>query len=79
MPTVTFERITVDVRIMGGVPCVLGTRIPVSTVMNALAEGFTFEQLLIDFPQLTSEDICEVLRYAVAAVEERDLPLHPGG
>jgi len=35
---VTFERISVDHRIMGGVPCVRGTRIPVATVVAMVAE-----------------------------------------
>ncbi|HVB05138.1 MAG TPA: DUF433 domain-containing protein [Acidimicrobiales bacterium] len=75
----SFQRISVDHRVMGGVPCIHGTRIPVATLISALAEGITSEQLLADFPQLSSEDIAEALRYAAAAVEERELPLRPTG
>ena len=68
---VAFERISVDHRIMGGVPCIRGTRIPVATVVGMVAEGMTTEAIVADFPQLTSEDIREALRYAAAAVDER--------
>jgi uncharacterized protein (DUF433 family) len=36
---VTFERISIDHQIMGGVPCVGGTRIPVATVVRMVGEG----------------------------------------
>ncbi|HEX5267651.1 MAG TPA: DUF433 domain-containing protein [Acidimicrobiales bacterium] len=70
-----FERISVDHRIMGGVPCVRGTRIPVATVVGMVADGMTTEEILADFPQLSAEDVQEALRYAALAVDERELPL----
>jgi uncharacterized protein (DUF433 family) len=76
---VAFERISIDHRIMGGVPCIRGTRIPVATVVGMVAEGITTEEILVDFPQLTLEDIHEALRYAAAAVDERELPLPATG
>jgi uncharacterized protein (DUF433 family) len=59
-----FERISVDHRIMSGVPCIAGTRIPVATVIGLLADGMTEAEILTDFPQLDSEAIHESLRYA---------------
>jgi uncharacterized protein (DUF433 family) len=76
---VAFERISVDHRIMGGVPCVRSTRIPVATVVGMVAEGMTTDEILADFPQLTRDDIQDALRYAAAAVDERELPLRPAG
>lgn len=64
---------------MGGVPCVRGTRIPVATVVGMVAEGMSTDQILTDFPQLTVDDIREVLRYAAAVVDERELPLPAAG
>lgn len=64
---------------MGGVPCVRGTRIPVATVVGMIAEGMTTDEILADFPQLTLDDIHEALRYAAAAVDERELPLPAAG
>jgi uncharacterized protein (DUF433 family) len=51
-----FERITIDQRIMAGVPCIRGTRIPVATVVGLVAEGATVDAILADYPQLTAED-----------------------
>ena len=64
---------------MGGVPCVRSTRIPVATVVGMVAEGMTTDEILADFPQLTRDDIQDALRYAAAAVDERELPLRPAG
>lgn len=74
-----FERISVDHRIMGGVPCIHGTRIPVATVVGMVAETMTTEEILTEFPQLGPEDIQDALRYAAAAVDERELPLRHAG
>jgi uncharacterized protein (DUF433 family) len=75
---VAFERISVDHRVMGGVPCIRGTRIPVATVLGMLADGMTTEEIQADFPQLDAEDVRTALRYAAAAVDERELPLRLG-
>lgn len=63
---------------MGGVPCVRGTRIPVTTVVGMLAEGLHIPTILRDYPQLTEEDIRATLLYAAAAVAERELPVRIG-
>lgn len=64
---------------MGGVPCIRGTRISVATVVGMVAEGMTTEEILDDFPQLRIEDVQESLRFAAAAVDERELPLCTAG
>jgi uncharacterized protein (DUF433 family) len=73
-----FHRITVDSRQMGGVPCLRGLRIPVATVVGMVADGMSDEDILQAYPDLEREDIREALRYAAAAVQERELPLLPG-
>jgi uncharacterized protein (DUF433 family) len=40
--------VTIDHRIMGGVPCIAGTRIPVATVIGLLGQGQTIEDILAD-------------------------------
>jgi uncharacterized protein (DUF433 family) len=72
---VTFERITTDPGVMGGVPCIRGFRIPVATVISMFADGMTAGEIIADLPDLTQEDITEALRYAAEAVRERELPL----
>lgn len=74
-----FERISVDHRIMGGVPCIRGTRIPVTAVVGMVAEGMATDDIVAAFPQLSPEDVRDALRYAAAAVDEREIPLRPAG
>lgn len=38
----TFERITTDPEVLGGVPCIRGLRIPVATVVGMVADGMRF-------------------------------------
>ena len=72
-----FQRITVNPKQMGGVPCIRGLRIPVATVVAMVAEGMSEEEILDAYPDLEPEDIKEALRYAAEAVRERELPLVP--
>ena len=74
-----FDRVNIDHQIMGGVPCIRGTRIPVATVVGMVADGMAEEEIVSEFPQLSVDDIREALRYAAAAVDERELPLRPAG
>jgi uncharacterized protein (DUF433 family) len=69
------DRITVDPRKMGGVPCIRGLRLPVATVVAMVADGMSDDEILHDFPDLQREDIREALQFAARAVEERELPL----
>jgi uncharacterized protein (DUF433 family) len=73
----TFTRITVDPEKMGGVPCIRGLRIPVVTVVEMVADGMDTEEILRAYPDLEPENIREALRYAAAAVREREIPLLP--
>lgn len=71
----TFARITVDAAQMDGQPCIRGLRIPVATVVGMLADGMTHAEILAAMPDLVAADLQEALRYAAAAVRERELPL----
>ena len=71
----TFSRITVRPDQMGGVPCVRGLRIPVATVVGLLAQGMTHQQVLREYPDLEQEDLLAALRFAAAAVDERQVQL----
>src|ERR1700729_989586 len=68
-------RITVDHQIMGGVPCVTGTRIPVATIVGLVASGLTTDEIVAEYPQLTPADVQACLEYAARAVDERELPV----
>lgn len=70
-----FERITVDPKQMGGMPCIRGLRIPVATVVAMVADGMSEPEILAAYPDLEKDDLTEALRYAAEAVRERELPL----
>ena len=70
-----FSRITVNPNQMGGVPCIRSLRIPVATVVGMLADGMKEAEILEAYPDLEAEDLCEALRYATVALQERELPL----
>ncbi len=57
------ERISLNPRVMGGRPCIRGTRITVGTILNQLRFQ-TPEEILRDYPELTREDIQAALEYA---------------
>ena len=71
----SLDRITVDHQIMGGAPCIAGTRIPVATVVSLVAEGMAADAIVTEFPQLDAEAIRQALQFAADAVRERALPL----
>ncbi len=73
-----FERITINPAQMRGVPCIRGLRIPVSTVVGLVAQGMPETQIMKEYPDLDVEDIRQSLRFAAAAVDERQLPLLTG-
>jgi uncharacterized protein (DUF433 family) len=74
-----FDRITIDPRQMGGVPCLRHLRIPVATIVGLVAENRTVAEILADYPDLEAEDIQQALAYAAEAVRERQLPLQQAG
>ncbi len=69
------ERISVDPRICGGKPCIKGTRIWVSLILDFLSDGVTEADLLVDYPQLTPEDIRAAIAYGAEMARERVIPI----
>lgn len=70
------ERITVDPNILVGKPVVKGTRLAVEFIVDLLAQGWSEEEVLRNYPGLTVEDIKACLRYASAVLHaEKVYPL----
>jgi uncharacterized protein (DUF433 family) len=65
------DRVVIDPAIMGGVPCIAGTRIPVTTILGLLWEGATPAEVLAYYPQLVNDDVLACVRYAA---QSRDDP-----
>lgn len=70
------DRIVVDERVLTGKPVVKGTRLAVEFLVGLLADGWTEEQILAEYPGLTREDVLACLAYARERLEaERVYPL----
>jgi uncharacterized protein (DUF433 family) len=60
---------------MAGKACIREMRIPVSLILNLVANGKTTEEIIIDYPYLEPEDIRQSLLYAAWLSEERVIPI----
>ncbi|HXU65621.1 MAG TPA: DUF433 domain-containing protein [Polyangia bacterium] len=69
------SRITHDVAVMGGRPCIRGMRVTVGTILGLMASGKTAEEILALYPYLEGEDIQAALAYAAWRSEEIEVPL----
>ena len=68
------ERITFNPHMMAGQACIRGMRIPVSLVVNLVANGKPVEEILEEYPDLEPEDIRQSLLYAAWLTQERVYP-----
>jgi uncharacterized protein (DUF433 family) len=64
MSSERLKRITVEEGKCGGRPCIRGFRLRVSDVLNLLAAGAPYEEILTDYPFLEREDILAAIEYA---------------
>lgn len=70
----TVDRITIDPNIYSGKPCIRGTRITVTMILELIEDGLTFEHVIKDYyPQLTEQDINACLEYARAVIDGEDI------
>ena len=64
------ERISIDEKICHGKACIKGTRIPVSIILDNLAEGLTIVEILKEYLSLKEKDIKAALKYAASLSKE---------
>ena len=69
------SRISIDPNVCHGRPCIKGTRIWVSLILDFLASGSTAEELLEEYPQLCAEDVRACIAYGAEAARERYIPV----
>ena len=71
------ERISVDPNVCFGKPCIRGTRIWISLILDMLTEGMPIAEILSEYPQLKEEDIRAAIAYGAEMSRERfvDIPL----
>lgn len=67
-----FDRIELDPRVCNGKPVIKGTRIPVSVILDQIAAGEPWDDILKGYPELAKEDI-QAARYNAPRVDENKL------
>ena len=69
------DRITINPNVCFGKPCIKGTRIWVSLILDFLASGMSAEEVLKEYPDLTLLDIQACLAYGAEMSRERHVPI----
>jgi len=69
------ERISINPQVCGGKPCIKGTRIWVSLILDLLASGLSEAEMLTEYPGLVHEDILAAIAYGAEAARERVIPI----
>jgi len=67
------DRIELNPRVCNGRPVIKGTRIPISVIIEQIAEGASWDELLVNYPELKREDIQAALFYARETIEHTDI------
>ena len=69
------NRIISNPKICHGKACIKGTRIMVSIILDNLAAGISYEEIIDNYPSLTIEDIHAAINYAAELTRERIIPI----
>lgn len=69
------SRISVDPQVCHNKPCIKGTRIMISIILGLLEEGFTFGQIIDEYPELKKSDITAAIHYAKSIIENEEIEL----
>jgi len=67
------ERITIDTNICHGKACIRHMRWPVEVVIDLIASGMSFDDIIIDHPELEKDDILASLAYAKLSLSGKSL------
>jgi len=65
------QHIVVDPEILSGKPAIKGTRIPVTLILNLLANGYTFERIVQAYPVLTIDDVEAAVAFDKSVWQQR--------
>lgn len=69
------ELISTDPRVMHGQAVIVGTRVPVSVILDCLAAGMTAEEITAEYPTVTAVGVRAAAAYGAALAREDLLPL----
>ncbi|GAB62917.1 conserved hypothetical protein [Candidatus Jettenia caeni] len=68
-----FDRIEINPRVCNGKPVIKGTRIPISVILELIAEDKSWQEILDGYPELTKGDIYAALHYAKVSLDHSEL------
>jgi len=63
------HKIQIGRKILGGAPCVAGTRIPVYAILQLVEAGYSHKKILKSFPSLSRQDLEAALRFSAIVME----------
>jgi len=66
------ERIEINPKKVGGKPVIKGTRIPVYFILELIANGWSFDDILKNYPQLKKDDILAAIAYASKILKDEE-------
>lgn len=69
------ERISINPEVCGGKPCIKGTRIWVSLLLDLMASGMSEADILAQYPQLVRDDLLAAIAYGAEVSRERIVPV----
>ena len=64
---------SIDLRICNGKPVISGTRIPVTVVLDQLADSGSIENVIRKYPELSLDQVAAVLQYCHSVIEHTEL------
>jgi uncharacterized protein (DUF433 family) len=67
------ERITIDTNVCHGKACIRHMRWPVEVIIDLIASGMSFENIISDHPELEKEDLIASLAYAKITLSGKSL------
>ena len=70
---IPMDRIELNPRVCNGRPVIKGTRIPVSVILDQIAEGESWDTLLVGYLELEKEDIQAALIYARTSLDHTEV------
>jgi len=72
------SRITVDVNICKGKPSIRNMRFTVAQMLELIASGMSFDEILTDYPYIEKNDIAACLLFASSVMNNRNMVLAEG-
>ena len=79
MPADPLHLIVTDPEVLHGQVRIRGTRIPVTVVLDCLAAGMTEQEIVAQYPTLSSGAVRAAAAYGALLAKEEVLPLRPAG